>query len=502
MKQIKTSILARMVALLCVICMVCAGCGSKEGGDGQSEGQSADQEQSREGAQEDSVSAVTMSLVKAQGTVGVQDDAQKEVALQEPLSLYDGYGIQTQTDSYAWINLDDTKLAKMDQESGASVYKEGKHLEMVADGGSLFFHVTQALEEDETFDIRVGALSVGIRGTCGWVCQREMNGSHYIEVYILEGTVVCRQGESGPETQVSAGQRFYVVQGEAGSESSEMESFSREDIPEYVWVELDETMQQQVMATLSEGDGAGTDTEASQEEEVDPETLDPEAKAEYYLDFLEDGRERVFEDNITFFGQEIDTITLQNMRDTLVEQGLAESRMFLEEIEGLGTQLMYSGGVTAFLDLPVDGVQKPGAAAFTTFGWTKGYPKGTSTGILDIQAGDSIETVLQKMGFTYAAEIGAVLRENTDIRVRWDSYDSHRDDWSIADLQEGEKVSDSITIRFGVWNQYAESEAHMELLLSTMYKKGASSAGNLGNMNLFFDENYELYSMSLSQVQD
>ena len=63
MKQIKTSILARMVALLCVICMVCAGCGSKEGGDGQSEGQSADQEQSREGAQEDSVSAVTMSPV-------------------------------------------------------------------------------------------------------------------------------------------------------------------------------------------------------------------------------------------------------------------------------------------------------------------------------------------------------------------------------------------------------------------------------------------------------
>ena len=42
----------------------------------------------------------------------------------------------------------------------------------------------------------------------------------------------------------------------------------------------------------------------------------------------------------------------------------------------------------------------------------------------------------------------------------------------------------------------------MELALSTMYKKGESSAGNLGNMNLFFDENYELYSMSLSQVQD
>ena len=82
------------------------------------------------------------------------------------------------------------------------------------------------------------------------------------------------------------------------------------------------------------------------------------------------------------------------------------------------------------------------------------------------------------------------------------SYDSFKDSWSITDLQEGEKVSDSITVRFGVWNQYVESEAHMELALSTMYKKGESSAGNLGNLSLYFDENYELYSMAMSQIQD
>lgn len=497
MKLRKAYVLA--MALLCVTCLS-AGCGSK----GNDDSQSQPEGQNQEGTVEDSVSAVTMSLVKTQGTVGVQDDAEKEVALQEPLSLYDGYKMQTQADSYAWINLDDTKLAKMDQESGASVYKDGKHLEMVSDSGGLFFHVTEALGEDETFDIRVGSLSVGIRGTCGWVCQRDMDGSHYMQVYVLEGTVTCRRGESGPETEVSAGQTYYMALDQGGSEYSGMDSFSRDDIPEYVWVELDAAMQQQVQEVLSGGSVAGSDEGAGQEEEVDPESLDPEAKAEYYLDFMEDGKEMVFEDNITFFGREIDTVTLADMRDILVEQGLAESRLFLEEIEGLGTQLMYSGGVTAFLDLPVDGVQSPGAPAFTTFNWIKEYPAGTSTGILDIQAGDSIETVLGKMGFTNAAEIGAILRENPDIRVRWSSYDRNRDGWSIADLQEGDKVSDDISFQFGVWpgNQYAESEAFMELALSTMYKKGERSAGNLGNLSLYFNENYELYSMAMSQIQD
>lgn len=512
MKQIETHVLARAVALLCVTCMVCAGCGGRENGDNQQEGQSAAQDQtedkgqSREGTQEESVSAVTMSLVKTQGTVGVQDDARKEVELQEPLSLYNGYGIQTRTDSYAWINLDDTKLAKVDQESDVSVKKEGKHLEMVCESeGGLFFHVTEALEEEESLDIRMWAVSVGIRGTSGWVSQGTTGDRMTMDVYVLDGTVVCTvEGSEPEEVPVSAGHGIRVTFNEEGDPVWQSRGFDRDTIPEYVWVELDESMQEEVMATLSGANGAGADTGADQQEEVDPETLDPEAKVEYYLEFMEDGRERVFQDNITFFGQEIDTVTLENMRDVLVEQGLAESRLFLEEIEGLGTQLMYSGDMYAFMDLPVDGVQSPGATAFTTFCWIKEFPKGTSTGILDIQAGDSIETVLQKMGFTHAAEIGAVLRENTDIRVRWSSYDRNKDSWSVADLQEGAKVSDDISLRFGVWpgNQYAESEAFMELALSTMYKKGENSAGNLGNLSLYFNENYELYSMAMSQIQD
>ena len=35
--------------------------------------------------------------------------------------------------------------------------------------GSLFFSVTQPLEDDETMNIRASTLLVGIRGTCGWV---------------------------------------------------------------------------------------------------------------------------------------------------------------------------------------------------------------------------------------------------------------------------------------------------------------------------------------------
>ena len=100
MKHSKTYLLIPLAAILCM------GCGN--------------QDSSTAG----SISATTMRLERSQGAVQVQDDAGEGVDLQEKLPLYSGYALDTPSDSYAWVNLDDTKLAKMDQESGASIYKE------------------------------------------------------------------------------------------------------------------------------------------------------------------------------------------------------------------------------------------------------------------------------------------------------------------------------------------------------------------------------------------
>lgn len=499
-RQRKKHILAILLMLLCVGSILCVSCGKKNE-DGR--------QQEQEGTQTDSVSAVTMRMVKADGTVAVQDKDGGEVALQEPLLLHDGYGLTSQTDSYAWISLDDTKLAKLDQDSGASVHKDGKKLEMVSHYGSLFFHVTKALEEEESLDIRVGTLSVGIRGTCGWVCRQETNGIRYM-AYILEGNVTC-EVENTAAVTVSAGQMICVEPNEDGSVGWSVMNFAREDIPEYVWVELDLSLQEEVTALLSDGEDASGDGEVSQDEEtqeseeqaqLDPETMNPKDKIEYYLDFMEEGKELVFEGNITFFGEEIQNISLENLRDILVEQGLADNRLYVSSLspsEDIGTTLLYSGGAQAYADLPVSTMQMSGSSHFTSFGWVKEYPAGTATGILDINAGDSIETVLEKMGFTYASEIGETLRENADISVRWSSYHHGHESWSIADLEEGDKVSDSISIKFGDWNDYMEFYGFMDLTLSTMYKTTGSSSSSAGYVTLYFNENYELYSVALGQ---
>ena len=88
--------------------------------------------------------------------------------------------------SFAWINLDDVKLAKLDEKSEIAIQKEDKRLELEVKSGSLFFNVTQPLEDDETMNIRTSSMVVGIRGTCGWV---EVPDASHMNVYLLEGKV-------------------------------------------------------------------------------------------------------------------------------------------------------------------------------------------------------------------------------------------------------------------------------------------------------------------------
>ena len=58
-------------------------------------------------------SAVTMRLKKTEGTVVVSDGEGKDVEPRDDLGLYSGYGGNTQTESYAWVSLDEAKLAAL-----------------------------------------------------------------------------------------------------------------------------------------------------------------------------------------------------------------------------------------------------------------------------------------------------------------------------------------------------------------------------------------------------
>ncbi len=245
--------LSKITALLLAAAFLLAGCGGKSGDGGESGGQGGGT--GREAGTEASVDATTMRLEKTVGDVTVWDEKEEIQELQEKLPLYSGYQLFTQAESYGWINLDDTKLAKMDKESAASVQKEDKHLTLTAKQGSLFFNVTEPLAEDETMEIEFGDMIVGIRGTCGWVSAAAPRA-----VYILEGTVTCEIPGEGLSAQVSAGEMAYLVK--STENRIEVQPFTRMDIPRFVLDELDSDLVQSIPESEPETESPTPETEA------------------------------------------------------------------------------------------------------------------------------------------------------------------------------------------------------------------------------------------------
>ena len=184
--------------------------------------------------------AATMHLVRAEGAVSVNDTDGASVALIENLGLYSGYGVATQAASYGWIDLDEAKLAKMDEDSEVEIVKRDKLLELCVQSGGLFFNVTEPLAEDETMNIRTSTMLVGIRGTCGWVYVEDDSLMH---VYLLRGKVECSVLGGGDNALASemltAGQVARMTLSE-GTASIVVEDFSEQDIPAFVMTEIEE----------------------------------------------------------------------------------------------------------------------------------------------------------------------------------------------------------------------------------------------------------------------
>lgn len=183
--------------------------------------------------------ATTMKLIKTDGEVGVENEKGKSVDLIDNLGLYSGYGIGTQTKSFAWIDLDDTKLTKMDEKSDVDIIKDGKKLELVVNSGGLFFNVTKPLEDDESMDIRTSTTICGIRGTCGWVESR--GDTSYIG--LLDGKVESSVTVDGKEETVKINAKeFFVVKKDGDNVTYEVKELTYKDVPEFVQVEIaDET---------------------------------------------------------------------------------------------------------------------------------------------------------------------------------------------------------------------------------------------------------------------
>ena len=164
--------------------------------------------------------AATMHLRRTEGTVSVADGEGKSVKPTKDLGLFSGYGVDTQAESYAWIDLDEVKLTKLDQNSEVEIQKEDKRLTIEVKSGSLFFNVTEPLAEDESLEIRCSTMVVGIRGTCGWVTDKT--------AALLEGVVTVTAGEQ--EVTISAGEMAVMT----AEGALEVKPLSADSVPDFV----------------------------------------------------------------------------------------------------------------------------------------------------------------------------------------------------------------------------------------------------------------------------
>ena len=67
-----------------------------------------------------------IALTKTEGQIEIVNRRGKDVSPRENLHLFDGYRMGTDALSYAWMNLDEERLVKLDQESRIEIKRTGK----------------------------------------------------------------------------------------------------------------------------------------------------------------------------------------------------------------------------------------------------------------------------------------------------------------------------------------------------------------------------------------
>ena len=147
-----------------------------------------------------SAKASSMRLEATEGTVNVKNASGKAMTARNDMRLYNGYEISTEKDSAAYINLDDTKVVKLDASSEGIVMQAGKKLEFALSKGNLLFDVREPLKDDESFNIRTSTMVTGVRGTAGWI---EMIDGDTCRIALLEGEVIIHSihPETGEKRQ-------------------------------------------------------------------------------------------------------------------------------------------------------------------------------------------------------------------------------------------------------------------------------------------------------------
>lgn len=123
--------------------------------------------------------ATTMRLLRVEGTVNIEDASGRQKPVIDNIRFQSGDALSTGSDGLASVGLDDTKIVTLQSDSRAEFIKKNKQLELKLTKGAVYFEVTEKLQSDESFEIKTSTMTVGIRGTSGYVFFDDDGGSHW-----------------------------------------------------------------------------------------------------------------------------------------------------------------------------------------------------------------------------------------------------------------------------------------------------------------------------------
>ena len=105
--------------------------------------------------------ASTMRLARYEGDVTIEDADGKARFVMENVRFRSGESMITGTGATASVNLDDTKVLTLDEQSRVKFLQSGSHMELALTAGTLFLDVSAKLDENETLDITTSTMTVG-----------------------------------------------------------------------------------------------------------------------------------------------------------------------------------------------------------------------------------------------------------------------------------------------------------------------------------------------------
>lgn len=182
--------------------------------------------------------ARTMRLLRAEGTVSIEDQKGSAKPITENSRFQSGDSVSTGADGIATVGLDDTKIVTLNNDSKAEFVKNGKQLELKLLKGAVFFNVTEKLRSDEKFEIKTSTMTAGIRGTSGVVYYDEANGNNET-IAVTDGAVeISATDPLTKETKtarVEGGQQLKVILSSSDGQGFELivEEFVLEDLSEF-----------------------------------------------------------------------------------------------------------------------------------------------------------------------------------------------------------------------------------------------------------------------------